>query len=207
MKISENKYITLTYDLNVGDGSETELMEQATVDKPMEFIFGANMMLDAFEKEIEGLEQGSEFSFHISPEESYGDYDDEQVVELPKNIFEIEGKIDTKVLFEGNVIPMMDSSGSRLMGSVVSIDDEKVTMDFNHPLAGEKMYFTGKVLRVREASPDEIAALFSGGGCGCGSEGGGCGSGGGGCGSENGGSCGCGGSNGGGCGSGDCGNC
>lgn len=207
MKISENKYITLTYDLNVGDGSETELMEQATVDKPMEFIFGANMMLDAFEKEIEGLEQGSEFSFHISPEESYGDYDDEQVVELPKNIFEIEGKIDTKVLFEGNVIPMMDSSGSRLMGSVVSIDEEKVTMDFNHPLAGEKMYFTGKVLRVREASPDEIAALFSGGGCGCGSEGGGCGSGGGGCGSENGGSCGCGGSNGGGCGSGGCGNC
>lgn len=207
MKISENKYITLTYDLNVGDGSETELMEQATVDKPMEFIFGANMMLDAFEKEIEGLEQGSEFSFHISPEESYGDYNDEQVVELPKNIFEIEGKIDTKVLFEGNVIPMMDSSGSRLMGSVVSIDEEKVTMDFNHPLAGEKMYFTGKVLRVREASPDEIAALFSGGGCGCGSEGGGCGSGGGGCGSENGGSCGCGGSNGGGCGSGGCGNC
>lgn len=207
MKISENKYITLTYDLNVGDGSETELMEQATVDKPMEFIFGANMMLDAFEKEIEGLEQGSEFSFHISPEESYGDYDDEQVVELPKNIFEIEGKIDTKVLFEGNVIPMMDSSGSRLMGSVVSIDEEKVTMDFNHPLAGEKMYFTGKVLGVREASPDEIAALFSGGGCGCGSEGGGCGSGGGGCGSENGGSCGCGGSNGGGCGSGGCGNC
>ena len=206
MKISENKYITLTYDLNVGDGSETELMEQATVDKPMEFIFGANMMLDAFEKEIEGLEQGSEFSFHISPEESYGDYDDEQVVELPKNIFEIEGKIDTKVLFEGNVIPMMDSSGSRLMGSVVSIDDEKVTMDFNHPLAGEKMYFTGKVLGVREASPDEIAALFSGGGCGCG-----CGSEGGGCGSENGGSCGCGGnngsSNGGGCSAGGCGNC
>jgi FKBP-type peptidyl-prolyl cis-trans isomerase SlyD len=123
--------------------------------------------------------------------------------ELPKKIFEIEGKIDNEILFEGNVVPMMDSSGNRLMGSVVEIGEDIVTMDFNHPLAGENMYFTGKVLGVRDASAEEIAALFSGGGCGCGS----CDCGSKGSGAEGEGSCGCGSSNGGGCGSGGCGNC
>jgi FKBP-type peptidyl-prolyl cis-trans isomerase SlyD len=74
------------------------------------------------------------------------------------------------------------------MGSVVSIGEDVVTMDFNHPLAGEKMHFEGTVMGVREASAEEIAALFTGGGCSCGSEG--CNS----CGEEGceGGSCGCG---------------
>ena len=205
MKISDNKYVSLAYDLNVGEGSDRELMEQATAERPMEFIFGANMMLEAFENQIKGLGQGDVFSFQLSPEEAYGDYDETKLVELPKNIFVINGKIDDEVLFEGNTVPMMDSSGNRLVGSVVSIGDDVVTMDFNHPLAGERMYFDGRVVGVREASAEEIAALFSGGGCGCGSggcgssgENGGCGTGG--CGSDMEGA-GCG------CGSGGCGSC
>lgn len=187
MKISENKYVTLSYDLNVGEGEERELMEQATAERPMEFIFGTNSMLEAFEKQLEGLSKGDTFSFQLTPEEAYGDYDDSKIVELPKHIFEIDGKIDDQVLFEGNTVPMMDSSGNRLSGSVVSIADDVVTMDFNHPLAGETMHFEGAVTGVRDASAEEIAALFSGGGCGCGS--GGCGS----CGEESDeGGCGCG---------------
>ncbi|NLY23561.1 MAG: peptidylprolyl isomerase [Bacteroidales bacterium] len=198
MKISENKFVTLTYDLNVGEGEERELMEQATAEKPLEFIFGTNSMLEAFEKQIEGLTQGDTFSFQLTPEEAYGDFDESKIIELPKNIFEIDGKIDDQVLFEGNTVPMMDSSGNRLTGSVMTIAEDVVTMDFNHPLAGETMHFAGSVTGVREASAEEIAALFSGGGCGCGS--GGCGS----CGdgSDEGG-CGCGSESGsGGCGSG-----
>ena len=73
MRISDNKYITLSYDLNVGEGDNLELMEQATEEQPMEFIFGTNMMLDAFEREIEGLEQGAEFNFQLTPEDAYGE--------------------------------------------------------------------------------------------------------------------------------------
>lgn len=197
MKISDNKYVTLTYDLHVGEGEELELMEQATIERPLEFIYGTNSMLDAFEKQIDGLAAGDVFSFTLSPEEAYGDYDDSRIIELPKNIFEVDGKIDEEMLFEGNTLPMMDASGNRLVGSVVSIGESQVTMDFNHPLAGEIMHFKGTVMGVRDATAEEIAALFSSGGCGCGS--GGCGS----CGDEGEGeqSCGCG-SGGGGCGSG-----
>ncbi|MDR2816775.1 MAG: FKBP-type peptidyl-prolyl cis-trans isomerase [Proteiniphilum sp.] len=168
MQISDNKYVTVTYDLNVGEGDERELMERATAQQPLEFIFGVNSMLEAFENQLKGLSQGDTFSFRLTPEEAYGDYDDVKVIELPKNIFEIDGKIDSEMLFEGNTLPMMDSSGNQLVGSVVSVGDDVVTMDFNHPLAGEILHFEGTVMGVREASPEEIAALFSSCGCSCG---------------------------------------
>lgn len=169
MKIDTNKYITLAYDLNVGEDNELELMEQATPEQPLEFIFGTNSMLEAFEENIEGLTKGDKFNFTLTPEQAYGDFEEEKIIEIPKSIFVVDGKIDENVLFEGNTVPMMDSSGNRLMGSVISITDEVVTMDFNHPLAGELMHFSGSVLDVREATAEEIAALFTSGGCGCGS--------------------------------------
>ena len=169
MKISVNKFVSLSYDLHVGEGDNLELMEKATPENPLEFIFGTNSMIEAFEKNLEGLSQDDSFSFTLQPEEAYGDYDDERVVELPKNIFEVDGKIDESVVFEGNTIPMMDSNGNRLNGSVVEVKDSVVTMDFNHPLAGEVLNFTGKILSVRDASAEEIASLLAPqGGCGCG---------------------------------------
>ena len=134
-------------------------------------------MLEAFEEQIDGLSEGDKFSFSLNPEQAYGDYDESKIIELPINIFEVDGKVDNEMLVEGNTLPMMDSSGNRLMGSVVSVDDKSVTMDFNHPLAGETMHFEGSVTGVREASAEEIAALFSAGGCDCGSGGCGCGDG------------------------------
>jgi FKBP-type peptidyl-prolyl cis-trans isomerase SlyD len=193
MKITDSKYVTLTYDLNVGEGDERELMEQATPERPLEFIFGTNSMLKAFEDNIYGLSEGDSFKFSLTPDEAYGDYDETRIIDLPKSIFEVDGKIDHQMLFEGNTLPMMDSDGNRLTGSVVSITEDTVTMDFNHPLAGETMHFEGVIQGVRDASPEEIAALFSGGGCGCGNDSCGCG--------DKGDSCGCG-SGDGGCGGG-----
>jgi len=193
MKITDSKYVTLTYDLNVGEGDERELMEQATPERPLEFIFGTNSMLKAFEDNIYGLSESDSFKFSLTPDEAYGDYDETRIIDLPKSIFEVDGKIDHQMLFEGNTLPMMDSDGNRLTGSVVSITEDTVTMDFNHPLAGETMHFEGVIQGVRDASPEEIAALFSGGGCGCGNDSCGCG--------DEGDSCGCG-SGDGGCGGG-----
>ncbi len=176
MKIDTNKYVVLSYDLNVGEeGEELELMERATAEKPLEFIFGTNSMLPAFEKNLEGLDPGDNFQFTLTSDEAYGEYDENKIIELPKNIFQIDGKIDEEILFEGNTVPMMDSEGNRLTGSIVSIGDDIVVMDFNHPLAGETMHFKGTVLNVRDASAEEIAALFSAGSCSCGSDSCGCG--------------------------------
>jgi FKBP-type peptidyl-prolyl cis-trans isomerase SlyD len=169
MKISTNNFVALSYDLNVGEGEERELMERATAENPLEFIYGTKSMLEAFEQNIDGLEEGDSFEFVLTPDQAYGEYDDEHVVDLPRNIFEQDGKLNEEVIFEGNIVPMMDTNGNRLNGSVVAVKDDVVTMDFNHPLAGETLNFSGKVLTVRESTPEEIAALFAPqGGCGCG---------------------------------------
>ena len=173
MKISNDKFVSLRYDLNVGEGDERELMEQATVEQPLSFMFGMGMMLEAFEKNIYGLGAGEKFSFTLNPEEAYGEYHEDRVVELPKNIFEVDGKFDSERVSEGQMLPMMDTEGNRLTGSVLEVNDNEVLMDFNHPLAGETLHFEGEVLDVHEPTAEEIAAFTSGcgGGCDCGSDG------------------------------------
>jgi FKBP-type peptidyl-prolyl cis-trans isomerase SlyD len=61
------------------------------------------------------------------------------------------------MLFEGNIIPMMDQQGNRYEGRVMRVGENSVKMDFNHPLAGKTLYFTGTILDVRNATPDELA--------------------------------------------------
>ncbi|MDY3069277.1 MAG: peptidylprolyl isomerase [Parabacteroides sp.] len=179
MKIAENMYVAVTYDLNVGEGEERELMEKATREVPLKFIFGTGMMIPAFEAALAGLEVGSKFDFTIAPADAYGEYDENHVLDLPKKIFEVDGKFDSEMIKEGNTVPMMDADGNRLNGSVLEVKEDVVIMDFNHPLAGETLHFSGEVIDVHEATAEEIAAFAApagGCGCGCGDCGSGCGS-------------------------------
>ena len=168
MKITNNAVVNAEYELYVdGENGELELMERATSEQPLNFIYGIGMMLPKFEQNLNGLETGDSFDFTISNEEAYGPYDDEAVIELERAVFEIDGKLDEEMVFEGNVVPLMDSEGNRLQAQVVSVNDTHVTVDLNHPLAGENLHFKGKVIEVREATEEELNALL-GGGCGCG---------------------------------------
>ena len=147
MKIEINKVVNAEYELYVdGENGELELMERATPEQPLNFIYGVGMMLPKFESNIAGLEQGDAFDFTISNEDAYGEYDDDAVVELERSVFEIDGKLDEEMVFEGGVVPLMDNEGNRLQAQVVSVSDTHVTVDLNHPLAGETLHFKGKVL-------------------------------------------------------------
>jgi FKBP-type peptidyl-prolyl cis-trans isomerase SlyD len=174
LEISKHAMVTLTYDLRI-DNEQGEVIEQTTDDKPLQFLYGAGTMLPKFESHLAGLKQGEPFEIRLSKSDAYGDINEDAVVDLPKNVFLVDGKFDDELISVGNTVPMMSSNGQRLNGLVLSIDDEHVKMDFNHPLAGEDLYFAGKVLEVREASDEELAQILSGGGCGCGSGSGGCG--------------------------------
>lgn len=173
MKITANKSVSAEYELYV-DGEtegELELMERATAEQPLSFIYGVGMMLPKFEENIFGLATGDKFDFTIENEDAYGPYEDENVLDLDRSIFEIDGKLDEEVVFEGNVVPLMDNEGHRINAQVVEVTDTHVKVDLNHPLAGENLHFKGSILEVREASEKELAALHGGGGCGCGSSG------------------------------------
>lgn len=162
----KNYYFAVTYDLKVGE--EQELMESATVERPLCFYSGLGMMLDRFEKELLPLNVCDKFDFTIPCAEAYGEYDDENVIDLPKSTFEIDGKVDDRVLFEGNVVPLSDSEGNQINASIVKVGKDTVTVDLNHPLAGENLHFIGSVIVKREATPDEIANFMTQQSCGCG---------------------------------------
>jgi FKBP-type peptidyl-prolyl cis-trans isomerase SlyD len=83
--------------------------------------------------------------------------DQDAIIDLDKSIFMVDGKIDDEMLAIGNVIPMRDDQGHMLQGIVVSVTADSVRMDFNHPMAGNTLHFTGNVLDVREATAEEIS--------------------------------------------------
>lgn len=174
MKIQDEKVVSLTYTLLV-DG---QVKDQATEENPLEFIFGLGYLLPKFEEYLLGKGVGDSFEFDLSPEEGYGVYDAKSVVELPKNIFEVDGKVQDQLLYVGSVIPMMTHSGGVIPGKVLEVSADSVKMDFNHELAGKDLHFTGKVVGIRDASEKELTeGLHGERACNhdCSSCGGGCG--------------------------------
>ena len=172
--------VTLTYDLRVDD-EKGEVVEQATEAQPLEFLYGAGAMLPKFESHLAGLHEGEPFTIKLTRNDAYGEVNNDALVELPKNVFLVDGKFDDELIKIGNTVPMMSSNGQRLNGLVLELNDEIIKMDFNHPLAGEDLFFAGTVLGVRVASDEEVTQILSGGnggGCGCGTDDGGCNSGG-----------------------------
>jgi len=155
MTISNDKVVTLVYQLRV-DNSEGDVVETVKEDKPFVFLSGAGLMLPKFEDNLNGLKAGDNFEFTLKCEDAYGLASEEAVMDLPKNIFEVEGKIEEGLLAEGNVIPMQNNEGQKFNGVVVELKDENVTMDFNHPLAGDDLHFSGNIMEVREATKEEI---------------------------------------------------
>lgn len=168
MKITLNTTVNVEYELFVdGENGEKELMERATAEHPLNFVFGIGMMLPKFEQGLEGLKAGESFEFDIPHNEAYGEYEDEAVMDLDRSVFEINGKLDDEIVFEGNIVPLLDSEGNRLQAQIVAVTDTHVKVDLNHPLAGENLHFVGKVLSVTQTTPQELEAIF-GDGCGCG---------------------------------------
>jgi FKBP-type peptidyl-prolyl cis-trans isomerase SlyD len=154
MKAAPDTVVKLTYQLRTEPNGE--VMDSADKENPFAFLFGHNNVLDKFEKNLEGLIAGNQFNFTLAPDEGYGEYDAEAVVQLDKNVFAHEGVVQDEMLFVGNVIPLQDQHGNPFQGRIVNVGADKVTIDLNHPFAGKTLYFSGEVMDVREANPVEI---------------------------------------------------
>ncbi len=156
MKVAKDSVVTLTYTLRFDDVNG-EIIQQVNDDKPFVHLFGNGTLLPIFEQNLDGIEPGAEFAFGLTSKEGYGELTDTAIIELEKSIFEKDGKVDDELLKLGNMITMQDQEGNPIDGRVTEIKEDKVVMDFNHPLAGRGLYFSGKVLDVREASEEELS--------------------------------------------------
>jgi FKBP-type peptidyl-prolyl cis-trans isomerase SlyD len=160
MKIENNKMVSLIYELREND-SEGRLIEALDDTRPLRFIYGTGRLLPVFESNISLLENGDLFMFKLDAESAYGDKREEMIVNVPLAVFETDGQLNEDICKVGNEVPMTDSEGNPLTGIINEITDTYVRMDFNHPMAGLNLFFSGKITDVREATDQELAATMN----------------------------------------------
>ena len=170
MQIDKNTIATLTYQIYL-DGENGELIESADIQKPRSMVFGYDRMLPGFESNLTGLYVGKDFSFLLNEEDAFGSYQDELLIKVPKSAFVMDGKVREDLIFLNNEIGMIDNHGNPVKGKIIEINADDVKMDFNHQLAGRKLYVTGSVLDIRPVTDDDLNPKGGccGGSCGCGS--------------------------------------
>lgn len=150
MKISEGKEVSVHYRLRT-DAPDGEIAEQTTPDEPLRFVFGRDAMLPKFENALRGLSSGDRFSLFIPCAEAYGEESDEHLLEFPKSDFmDEDGEMDDEIFEIGEVVPVETDDGNTVWGVVTELKLNSIVLDFNHPLAGDDLYFEGEVLDVRE---------------------------------------------------------
>ena len=160
MRIENNRMVSLIYELRDSD-SNGRIIEKLDETRPLEFVYGTGRLLPVFESNINSLKTGELFRFTLKSEMAYGDKREEMIINVPVAVFETDGKINEDICRVGNQVPMMDTDGNPLTGIINEITDTYVKMDFNHPMAGLDLFFSGKIVDVREATEHELAATMN----------------------------------------------
>lgn len=156
MIVEEQHVITLSYDLR-DTNAEGELMERTDADMPFTFLFGVGQLLPSFEANLRGLREGDRFSFTLSPDDAYGEAIEDNIVDIPMENFQVDGEVPANILQIGNFLTLTDNYGQQHLGKVLGFDDQSVKIDFNHAMAGKSLHFEGTILRIRQASADELS--------------------------------------------------
>jgi FKBP-type peptidyl-prolyl cis-trans isomerase SlyD len=148
-RVEDKLVVTLEYTLFVED----EIMEQTARGEGIQFIQGQEQIIPGLEKALYGLEIGEEKRVVIPPQEAYGEYDPESLQVAQKDEFSEEIPLDV-----GTFLDLEDNEGEVLSAQIIDADAETITLDFNHPLAGETLIFEVKVTALRLATPEELQA-------------------------------------------------
>ena len=152
MNIQANSVVALTYDLYTRENDEEVFVEKADEQNPLVFLYAVGMMLPKFEENLAGLSAGDSYDFHLSAEDAYGVKDENAVAELPIDMF---GEMEKPEI--GSVLPLQDNEGNQFRAQVKGVSETAVTVDLNHPMAGQNLHFIGKIVSVREATEEELS--------------------------------------------------
>lgn len=149
MKISANTVVSFDYTLKDKDG---KVIDSSAGRAPLNYLHGAGNIIAGLEKEMEGLGVGDKKHVEVAPEEGYGVFDKNLLVEVPRTGIDFAGTIEKGMRFhvqnpDGGIIPF----------TVVEIAGDKVRLDGNHPLAGVTLFFDVEVKNIRAATEKETA--------------------------------------------------
>jgi FKBP-type peptidyl-prolyl cis-trans isomerase SlyD len=129
---------------------EGHVVEEVTGEDPVEYLHGADNIVPGLEKALEGKQAGDTVTVTVQPADGYGEYDQEEIDEVPIEDFEGLGDLQP-----GMEIEMVDEDGDSYEAIVLDVTNGKVRLDFNAPLAGKILNYDVQVLSVRPASEEE----------------------------------------------------
>ena len=148
--VGPNLWVRMHYELRDGRGN---LLEQSENNEPLEFVWGFSGLVPGLEAAIEGLHAGDALDVTVPPEDGYGTRDESNVFDVDREEFPDDAELE-----EGNEFVAEGEDGAALTMRIVALHDEHVTVDANHPLAGETLNFRVRLLDVRPATEDELLA-------------------------------------------------
>lgn len=149
MQIAANKAVSIDYTLTNEHG---EVIDSSAGGAPLVYLHGARNIIAGLEKALEGKQVGDELDVTVEPEEAYGEYSAELVAVLNRAMFEGVDQLEVGMQFHASA-----PDGGMQIVTIRDLDGDDVTVDGNHPLAGQRLNFKVKVVDVRDAAAEEIA--------------------------------------------------
>ena len=161
MEIAEKVYVAIDYKLTLESGQE---IDKSPEGQPLSFITGFGQIIPGLEKALMGKAAGDSAQLVIEPEEAYGPVREDLLQEIPKSQFPADIELKPGMNFEAQ------SPRGPMMITIAEINDnDTVTVDLNHPMAGKQLHFDINVVEVREPTQAELQQLQQAqAGCGCG---------------------------------------
>ncbi|MGP1595154.1 MAG: FKBP-type peptidyl-prolyl cis-trans isomerase [Treponema sp.] len=147
MKITKDCLVTLEYTLK---DEAQEILDSSEKLGPLDYLHGYNFLISGLERTLEGKEEGEAFSLTVAPEDGYGLINEDMVFEVNRSQFPPEVTLEVGMEFDADNHPVR----------ITAIEGDTITVDANHPLAGETLYFDVKIVSVRTATEEEIAAAL-----------------------------------------------
>ena len=141
--VSEGTRVFLNFSVSLEDGSGVDTNFGSD---PVDFVVGDGSLLPGFERVIFGMSAGERHMFTVSPENAFGQPNDNNVQYLPRDQFEEDLELEIGLVFS-----FADASGGEVPGMIIAFDEDEVTVDFNHPLSGRTILFDVLVHRVEPA--------------------------------------------------------
>lgn len=149
MLIAANKAVSIDYTLTNDAG---EVIDSSAGGAPLVYLHGAGNIIGGLEKALVGKQAGDELDVSVEPEEAYGEYSAELVAVLNRSMFEGVDELAVGMQFHAS-----GPGGGMQIVTVRDIEGDDVTVDGNHPLAGQRLNFKVKVVAVRDASAEEVS--------------------------------------------------
>ena len=149
MTIAANKAVSIEYTLTNDAG---DVIDSSAGGAPLVYLQGAGNIIPSLEKALEGKNVGDEQDVSVEPEDAYGEYSAELVSTLSSSMFEGVDQLEVGMQFHASA-----PDGQMQIVTIRDLDGDDVTVDGNHPLAGQRLNFKVKVVAVRDASEEEVA--------------------------------------------------